>query len=751
MFLASPKSSLIPIALPPPPKGDAEKQDLKLDDDKDPFDNAIEKSFTKSKKENEPSIIPKQFVSKKEEDTKNEESNLFLNPIFSSSYLFQTQWQNQNGTKQTLLSEPQIELNPLESKNLLSILDASEKNLKLEGYQFFEFAKPINIDKSLIGNINLEENQKNITPFIKENNLLKNISKYDLVDVNLVKNEDNLIKTFNINDGNIKENIQKGDLVFINKNLNTPINSSNKNLSADLNLFNPNINIEISDVDFQLDKNQNDNSKNVIDQLNKGFLNQKGIQLNENLVAYPVAKVVNDFDIKTDYYLFKKEISPSGEKQEFIGVITKDNDFQKDFMNNKNNFDPKDFLFIDNKNNFSEINKSIKYDINKNNAFYINDAFNNKNNWNEIENENPNFELKDLKFKNVDTFVRTNKIDDNFKTIKITGNEDEFRKIEVIDPKSQIQVSKLNESNQKVKTDIKLPVFSMENIVKDKKEMNLSKNNLNIFTNEKSKLDGLKFKDLNEDSFFSFMSSDSDNQAKENKKDLNEKSSLENKGIIFEKTISSQTNTPIILSDKSNADFSNPMVSAATRRAVDLSSQLQARGGGNAKIQIQDEKFGSIELNIHMKKDNTVSMEIKASDKDLKNILEQNSDTLKKTLDSQNISLTDFKVTSVESKSIQAGLGGATSQGFSQQQFSQNSNNGNNQDFFQQNLSQGFLSNGFSNGNNPLFNRSDDDYSFNKSSNQSYINSRNNFSRNMEKNSITNIQRGANGSIKVNV
>ncbi|KAB8038045.1 hypothetical protein GCL60_12800 [Silvanigrella paludirubra] len=749
MFLASPKSSLIPIALPPSSKGDVEKQDLKLDDDKDPFDNALEKIFTKTKKEDEPSVLPKLFVSKKEDETKNEETNFLLNPIFSSSYLFQPQWQNQNPTKEALLLEPQIELNPLEPKSLLSILDASEKNLKLDGYQFFEFAKPINIDKNLIGNINLDENQKiTTTPFAKENNSLKDNSKYELVDVNLVKNEDNLIKAFNINDSSINENIQKGDLVFINKN---PINSGNKNIPVDMNIFNPNINIEVSDINFDMDKIQNNNGKNVIDQLNKGFLNQKGIQLNENLVAYPVAKIVNDSDIKTDYYLFKKEFSPSGEKQQFIGVISKDNDHQKDIMNNKNSFDPKDFLFIDNKNNFSEINKSIKYDLNKNNSFYMNDVFNNKNNLNEIDIENPNFELKDLKIKTIDSFVRTNKMGDNFKTIKISGNEDELRKIDMIDPKNQLQVSKLNESNQKEKTDIKLPVFSIENIVKDKKEINLSKNNFNIFTNEKSKLDGLKFKDLNEDSFFSFMSSDSDNQTKENKKELNEKSTSENKGLVFEKTISSQANTPIILSDKSNADFSNPMVSAATRRAVDLSSQLQARGGGNAKIQIQDEKFGSIELNIHMKKDNTVSMEIKATDKDLKNILEQNSDTLKKTLDSQNISLTDFKVSTVESKSIQAGLGGTTSQGFSQQQFNQNSNNGNNQDFYQQNLAQGFMSNSFSNGNNSFFNRSDDDYSFSKSSNQSYINSRNNFSKNMEKNSITNIQRGANGSIKVNV
>ena len=53
-------------------------------------------------------------------------------------------------------------------------------------------------------------------------------------------------------------------------------------------------------------------------------------------------------------------------------------------MNDKNSFDPKDFLFIENKNNFSEINKSIKYDLNKNNSFYMNDVFNNKNNLNEI-------------------------------------------------------------------------------------------------------------------------------------------------------------------------------------------------------------------------------------------------------------------------------------------------------------------------------------------------------------------------------
>ncbi|WGL60350.1 flagellar hook-length control protein FliK [Pigmentibacter sp. JX0631] len=234
-------------------------------------------------------------------------------------------------------------------------------------------------------------------------------------------------------------------------------------------------------------------------------------------------------------------------------------------------------------------------------------------------------------------------------------------------------------------------------------------------------------------------------ESKQNKETIK----LDDKPSVFEKTMSSQVNVPIVVSDKSNSDFSNPLISSATRRAIDLSNQLQARGGGVAKVQIQDEKLGTIELNIQMKKDNSVSMEIKASDSNLKTVLENNSDSLKKALDSQNISLTDFKVTSLETKTVHNTFGAMSSQNFSQQQ----SSNHKQQEFsFQQSLNQnsfaGNSANSFMNNNGNNYSAYLGDEFKNVKVANIGNNKINNF-QNMEKNSTTNIQRGANGSIKV--
>jgi hypothetical protein len=218
----------------------------------------------------------------------------------------------------------------------------------------------------------------------------------------------------------------------------------------------------------------------------------------------------------------------------------------------------------------------------------------------------------------------------------------------------------------------------------------------------------------------------------------------------IEKGITGQVSKPIVVSNKSNTDFSNPLVSTTLRRAIDVSNQLQIKGGGTAKIQIQDDKMGNVELTINMKRDKSVSMEIKASDIDLKNNLEENAEALKKSLESQEINLIEFKVTNME-KSINSSMNGFANQNFSNQnsQSQQQGNDGNNQNSSQQTFNQGLFSGNFSNNNSNYFqNNVESENLFNKVGNKGYIN-KNNIKNNMEKNTVTNIQRGANGSIKV--
>ncbi|MGY3805066.1 flagellar hook-length control protein FliK [Pigmentibacter ruber] len=347
---------------------------------------------------------------------------------------------------------------------------------------------------------------------------------------------------------------------------------------------------------------------------------------------------------------------------------------------------------------------------------------------------NTNKDISNLEFQDrfkynpikVGKLDNTDKLENINKFNLLPTKSEEIKKIEV--PLNLLGNQKIFEENFDKKNDLKMNKFEDINLLIDKQKIPL----INKFDKQES---AFQFSDFEQNT----------TDSKQNKEIIKP----DDKTIIFEKTLSSQVNVPIIVSDKNNSDFSNPLISSATRRAIDLSNQLQAKGGGIAKVQIQDDKLGTIELNIQMKKDNSVSMEIKASDSNLKTVLENNSDTLKKTLDSQNISLTDFKVTTLEAKSIHNTFGAMNSQNFSQQQGS----NHKQQEFsFQQNLNQnsfsGNSSNSFMNNNGNNYSAYLGDEFKNLKVNNIGNNKLNNF-QNMEKNSITNIQRGANGSIKV--
>ena len=743
MSLQPPKSGQFSIGAFPAPSPkieteiDHDNDDSIIDNDSNIiFPDILESFFTKlnqtDKENTEQPQAP--ILTKKNADLKSDEKNLLLNPILSPSFLFQNSFQNplQNSFQNTnekfpLISKEQFQIpaNTLMKMNLTPI-----DNFSIGDYKFY----PIYPDNlNIANNFNQETN---------EDKKIQNLQKYDAVDMELIKNGMLPIKTSFQDKADTFQELQKGDLVSLK-----PIENKTNNTLFDI----PKINITISSLDTENPKIEhnilNKNQQNILEKINE---KQPIINFGENFYGYPISHIENDNALKTDYYLFKKENSQEGEKQILIGVLSKDDDGNELFTDANTNKQIKPLL-LGSQPDKPKISKlmtlnSLNYDIDKLLNSYLKN--NEEGPLNNFEN---GFSKKNFKsfLAIADKPIFSNTIEEKITFNKDPNDNNNLNEFKNENPKIQQNIIKNTDDTINTKNFQSAGNFKFESLQKDKKSFDNPKNGNNQLNLDKLKLDPNRSKDTKEDAFFSFMSSQSENESKENKKGIEEKTSNDGKGIIFEKSISTQTATPIIISDKNNADFSNPMISAATRRAVDLSSQLQARGGGSAKIQIQDEKLGNIELNIHMKKDNTVTMEIKASDKDLKNILEKNSDTLKKSLDTQNISLTDFKVSTVE-KSNQSSMNFASGQGFSQQQSQHNGQNSNlnSQDVSQQSLNQGFLSNNFTNGNNQFFKNPDGDFSFNKYPNQDYVNKNISF-KNMEKSSITNIQRGANGSIKV--
>lgn len=584
----------------------------------------------------------------------------------------------------------------------------------------------------------------------------------------------------------------KKDELFLNINNsfltpeNSKIQNNNLNLQAIDELKNKfdigNISIEIDDKSNGFPVNKNNNLNGNMFYINDN-LNKELIKLNNGIDLLPFKNYSTAENVTSGFFILKNEIPEKGDNlKSFVGTIVND-DRKSSFYNidgNKielvgNSINKNEKLNPQNLASLSGIDKNENWLIPANNDNKITIK-------NEPINTKDNFNLNKL-----DNLLSKNSLNENFKQQKVSFvlpledslfSSDIFPKNENA-PASIVTISDKNFSNTKIdnskfeniknentkiddlnlKNTYKINAFDIKsNLIPGTENINSAKiidnkiNKLETITPifDKQKNDFAQNKADKEDFLSAFTESEQNTgESKQSKENLKS----EEKPIVFERSMTSQINTPIIVSEKNSSDFSNPLVSSATRRAIDLASQLQSRGGGTAKVQIQDDKLGNIELNIQMKKNNSVSMEIKASDNDLKNILEKNSDTLKKSLDSQNIALTDFKVTAVDSKAVHNTLGAMNNQNFSQQQ-GNNSHNSNQESAYQQNLNQNMFSGNFS---NSFMNNGGNNYNvFTDESNSvrlnnNFLNKKNNVINNMEKNSITNIQRGANGSIKVNV
>lgn len=186
-------------------------------------------------------------------------------------------------------------------------------------------------------------------------------------------------------------------------------------------------------------------------------------------------------------------------------------------------------------------------------------------------------------------------------------------------------------------------------------------------------------------------------------------------------------------SDIVKTDINNTTTTAEPKKidhvvskVIELSDQLKAAQGGVAKLQIQDPHLGKIDLQIDMKHNNAINVSIQAEHEHVKKHIEDKVDSLKQSLDSQKINLTDFKVTLVDKPN-----------NISSQLNQENQNNQNALSYTQQNA---YLQN---NSNQKSNNEHNDN-----NGNQAEGNKNRNY-KNVQKNSITNIQRGANGSIKV--
>jgi hypothetical protein len=602
--------------------------------------------------------------------------------------------------------------------------DKSEKENEIsnliEQNQIANFVVNNPIVNQINNNNYIEKNEHNCA---ENNGVLKNEKLFSNNNVTKQLGEYNFFPLAYNKDIKINPNITKDDVNFYNlekdfsKILNNNLSNNKVNLNyikevdglgsvslGDLNrltenkntigiekLFS-NINIEaplINSSEIKNDLKTNNHFKNKI--YNEDFYNNI-VPITDKYFAYPIKNIDINNEFQIDYVVFSESPKDDIKNPTVVGFLakTKELDFDKqnlliDLGNDKYNFNKKT-----NNNFISELlpkNEDRKIVIINKNQDQL------------------DFNIKDFQ-SNTNFPIKNNKINKEF---DFNSKEIKF---------SNLLVNLDNKLLKDNKIEVENKAFSAT-------VLNKSENFSELF------IENEKFKETE----YIEVS----------------KTPEENNGInTIEKGMTAQFSKPVVVSDKSTADFSNPIVSTTMRRAIDVSNQLQVRGGGTAKIQIQDDKIGSVELTINMKRDKSVSMEIKASDIDLKNNLEENAETLKKSLESQEINLIELKVTNLE-KSIHAGMNGSANQSFSNQnsQSQQQANDGNNQNSSQQNFNQSLFSGNFSNNNSNFFqNNVESEYLFNKGGNKNYIN-KNNLKNNMEKNSITNIQRGANGSIKV--
>lgn len=103
------------------------------------------------------------------------------------------------------------------------------------------------------------------------------------------------------------------------------------------------------------------------------------------------------------------------------------------------------------------------------------------------------------------------------------------------------------------------------------------------------------------------------------------------------------------LDDESNSartresDRAREMARSAALRAQSIASELSAKGGGTAKVQIKDSQLGVVELRINMADNNRVSVELIANTDRIKKELEKQTDDLKLGLEKHKVVLEGVK------------------------------------------------------------------------------------------------------------
>lgn len=199
--------------------------------------------------------------------------------------------------------------------------------------------------------------------------------------------------------------------------------------------------------------------------------------------------------------------------------------------------------------------------------------------------------------------------------------------------------------------------------------------------------------------------------------------------------------------DTANA---SPLARGTLERTRNMAIQLQGRGG-TAKIQITDAKVGSVNLEIRVEQGNKVFVEIRSGNQKLKEELRENVEALKRSLEDNRMALAEVKFT-VENAAMQSG---ATSS--SQQNSQQNSNSRQDAQNLQQQLQdraqQENMSRQFFGGQNSgqnSFQGSGENFAQGEIASNAVRNRSFNQSSAANLNGReTNIQRSANGSLKV--
>jgi hypothetical protein len=133
------------------------------------------------------------------------------------------------------------------------------------------------------------------------------------------------------------------------------------------------------------------------------------------------------------------------------------------------------------------------------------------------------------------------------------------------------------------------------------------------------------------------------------------------------------------------SERSREIARAAALRTQSIASELAAKGGGTAKVQIKDSQLGVVELRINMSDNNKVNVELIANNERIKNELEKQSEELKNGLEKHKVVLegvsfaTDTKLGDTSSQnSSQSDNSRANQQQQQQQNFSSFSQNGGN-------------------------------------------------------------------------